>query len=297
MSRTVLFPYPRLSAGEVRWSNWTITVDSHQTEVNEVSDKFDADSVVIIQISATLDLASLPDVGVERAHARLLLYVACRDTAFSVSAETHFVEDATTATASASVSLEGRAISQALDLAAHVIGPLDPPCEHAWLSRRIIAVGPNARVPLDSDLTGFPTAASSFSESGIPDAPWRIVVTADDLATPFAHSVRLELNEDYPAIRDLMDGKGTSIVHDELNASIARVLISTVSALSSSSPLLGSLEHVSAEEPDSITAAAQRASKQFLNLNLSAAVKELRVRPERFEYLLANGTGILRRPR
>ncbi|MGL3148953.1 hypothetical protein ACSS7Z_01205 [Microbacterium sp. A82] len=186
--------------------------------------------------------------------------------------------------------ISGHNVSQIIDLRADVIGKDD---NEAWLSRRILAQGPQLRVPLDSDLIGFPTSSSSFEARGLPAAGWRLRVTADSLEAPFVHSVHLELNVDYPAVRRLIANRPDSATDAELNASITRVLIATVSRLWGDGD--ARLEDIAAEHPDSITAAAQRAAEQRAALSISEAVKQFRLRPEALEYAIASRQRILSR--
>ncbi|WP_432790469.1 hypothetical protein QYM46_01470 [Brevibacterium sp. K11IcPPYGO002] len=150
------------------------------------------------------------------------------------------------------------------------------------------------RLPLDTELDGFPTSSYSFDKEGMPAAPWRLVVSADELEAPFAHSIRLELNEDFAPVRKLISGNPDPHVVRELDAAIVRVLIATATRLSSTIADQKSVEEVAAEYPESVVAAAQRAAEHYLQMSLSAAVKSYRLTPEQHEYEVVAGTNLLK---
>lgn len=297
MSKVQLFPYPRLSSTTTKWSEWEVSVDSKRYPLEQVGDHWDANSALSIRIAVIIGLSDLASIQANLGAVQLIAAASCRDTAFTITRATPLVADATTASGSATISIPGHKISQLLELNAYLTSPVDSiATSTSWLDRRIIADGPHIRMPLASELDGFPTVAYSFDKAGIPDAPWRIVVLADHLEAAFTHSVRLELNDDYPLVRDLMDGSASTPVTDELIASITRVLLSTVAKIRQNSTESRSLQELAAEEPDSIVAAAQRAAMQYLKLPIDKAVQELTLRPERLEHLIASGVGILRKP-
>ncbi|MGO1414217.1 hypothetical protein [Agrococcus casei] len=259
------------------------------SEIDELTDHWDANSELSFEISVRIDAIPLKQMNVTEA--RLALTATCADTAYVSYADVPVDGEASELKGTAVLEVSGHDVSQMLELRAEVIGRDD---SAPWLARRIIGVGPQARVPLDSELVGFPTSSYSFDNRGIPAAPWRLVVSADSLDAPFAHSIRLELNDDYTSIRRLINGKPDPATDAEINASITRVLIATVSRLWDAEAGSISLEAVAAEFPDSITAAAQRAAVQRAALSLSEAVSMCRLRPETLEYAIASQQRTLR---
>lgn len=287
MSKRQFYPFPRLVPSEIAWQKWSVSVDGEPIGVDDLADHWDANSLISFAISARISQEAMGAMGITEP--LLAVTAACADTAHSVSMDAPAEVSGEALTATVELDVAGRNISQVIDLRADVIGHDD---SASWLSRRIIAEGPRLRVPLESDLIGFPTSSSSFDTRGLPPAPWRIHVAADSLDVPFMHSVRLELNEDYPTIRRLINGKPDPGTDAELSASITRVLIATVSRLWDGGE--GRLEDIAAEYPDSITAAAQRAAEQRASSSISDAVNRYRLRPERLEYDIASRQRILR---
>ena len=147
---------------------------------------------------------------------------------------------------------------------------------------------------MNSEASGFPTSAYSFKGHRLPDAPWRVVVSAEEVESTFVHSVRLHLNEDYPLVQELIEGRPKPIVEQELTASIARTLIATVSRLSADIGIPATLDSVAGDFPDSVAAAARNVARVYLNRTLDAAVSDYRNRPEEFEYKLAGAVGLMR---
>lgn len=287
MTKQRLFPFPRLSSKAVHWGEWRARLDGDVIALDDLPDQWDASSELRFGISVRVDPRGFEDLGVSEP--RLALTVACADTGFSVCDDVPLSDDDPARTAAADIRVDGSDVSQIVELRAEIIGRDD---REAWLRRRILAEGPQSRVALNSELVGFPTSSYSFEKRGIPAAPWRISVAADSLDAPFVHSVRLELNDDYQSIRKLISSRAEPAVKAELDASITRVLIATVSKLWDAGE--GRLEDVAAEYPDSIAAAAQRAAEQRAALTLGEAVNRYRMRPEELEYAIASKLQILK---
>ena len=296
MTRVVLYPFPRLPERSIQWRDWDVLLDGRAVRLDEVADQWDADSALTFRISVSIHQRELGLVSDRPENARLVAAVTCHDTAYTATADTALHSGETDMSGSLSLTVLGRDIAQMLELRAQVVGPMGSAedTSSAWLQRCVLADGPAVQEQLDSALIGFPTVAFSFDRANYPDAPWRIAVTATDAEEAFANSIRLELNEDYPLVRQLMDGEAEDHVANELIASITRVLIGTISRLIEDETTQRSPDEVAAEAPSSIAAASARAAKQYLLMSLGEAVKVLRAKPEEFEYYLANGTGILR---
>lgn len=291
MSRLVLYPYPRLSASAVEWTAWSASIDGRAVEIDDIVEIWDADALLSLRVGVRVTKQAADEADVPAADMRLVASISCKDTALTVESEAGFAIDSDEVSAAVEVTVPGCGISEALEVRSRVIAPVPGV---AWLSRRVLAECSPRRIPLNSELDGFPTVAFSFASEGLPDGPWRLIVIADDAEATFAHSVRLELNEDYALVRELMEGRTSAFVEAELEASIARVLIGTVSRLLSGSSDPRTPDVIAAEAPDSLAAAAARASRTYLHVSLSSAVAEHRQQPERFEYALAAGVGILR---
>lgn len=286
MTTRKLYPFPRLTPSDIVWLGWSATLDGEVIEIDDLADRWDAISKISFEITARINRPVIEAMGITAPV--LTVTAACADTAYSMSTDALITGSGELISTTAKVDVAGHAVSQMIDLRADVVGK---DASASWLSRRILAQGPQRRVPLDSDLIGFPTSSSSFETRGLPAAPWRLRVTADSLEAPFVHSVNLELNVDYPSVRRLINSKPDAQTEAELNASITRVLIATVSRLWGEGE--ARLEHIAAEHPDSIVAAAQRAAEQRAALSVSEAVKRYRLRPEELEYAIASRQRIL----
>lgn len=288
MTTRRLYPFPRLIPSDVVWLDLSTTLDGELVGIDDLADQWDVNSTISFEVSARINRSAVEAMGVTAPS--LTLTVTCADTAYCVSADALLTGSGEFVSSTARVNVAGDTVSQSMDVRADVIGRDD---SAAWLRRRILAQGPQLRVPLESDLIGFPTSSSSFEARSLPAAGWRLRVTADSLEAPFVHSVHLELNVDYAAVRRLINNKPDMATDAELNASITRVLIATVSRLWGDGE--ARLEDIAAEHPDSIAAAAQRAAEQRAALSLSEAVKRYRLRPEELEYAIASRQQILGR--
>lgn len=291
MSRVVLYPYPRLSPSETTWTRWAAQIDGRTVDVDAIADSWDADADLTFRISTTTTTQALESAQADLRRTRLVISVSCGDTAITTSADAPLTAAANVVSATADVTLHGREVSGELELRACLIAPH---AEVPWLTRRILIDSPQLRVPLTSSLAGFPTIAYSFNAEAVPDTPWRLIVMAEDIQEPFMNAVRLELNEDYRLVRELMDGNADPHTQAELSAAITRVLIGTCARLRDRAGDSRTLDDLIMEEPDSLVAAAQRAAEQYLKKSLSDALTEYRSRPERFEASLAGGVGMFR---
>lgn len=289
MSKQRLFPYPRLGAGDLDWGNWTVQLNGSQIAESTIADDWDSNAKLSLGISVSIRTDQLNSLEVR--NPKLVLTVLCSSTAYSSSVDAQLQLGHSSMTAEAELQIDGKEVSQVLTVRTQIIGE---DTSLPWLFRRIIAEGPTLRLPLDTELDGFPTSSYSFDREGMPAAPWRLVVLADELEAPFAHSVRLELNEDFASIRKLIGGNPDPHVVRELDATIVRVLIATAARLSSTLEIQKSLEEAAAEYPESIVAAARRASEQYLQMPLSAAIKSYRLTPERHDYEVIAGTNLLK---
>lgn len=293
MSRTLLYPYPRLQLAAPSWSAWKIVVDSHEVSSTEFTDAWDANSALEFSLSVSIPSEAL--LRMRGSNPVLLLSASCAETAFTATAETPFIASPTSLTAAGHLSLSGSEISQKLTLRAQVLLPVAAQGgAPEWTSRRIVGEARALELELDSDLSGFPTSARSFSAAHLPDAPWDIKVTATDLSDSFSNSIRLYLNEDYPLIRELMNGKPKSHVEAELSASIARTLLNTSRRLWDMAPEVESPDAVAEEHPDSIAAAGKRAAGTYLRVTLAEAIHLMRSRPETVEFRIASAAGVLK---
>ncbi|MGP9606243.1 hypothetical protein ACT3TP_16280 [Glutamicibacter sp. AOP38-B1-38] len=289
MSKFTFYPYPRLQS--VQWSELSANFDGELYAFEKLPDVWDSNSEVTFRVSASVDNELFETVNVDSSSSLLVIEVTCRDTAYSLTMEASFTRKVDILDAVAEITVSGSSVSESIELSAFIIGPVD---EQPWLRRAVLAEGPSSRVALNSDLVGFPTSAFSFVEEHLPPAPWRLAVTAEDIEAPFAHSVRLELNEDFQVVRDLIAGKANPSVHADLVSSITRVLIGTIAGIKNSTSDSRMAAEVAKEAPNSIVAAAARASEQYLSSTIDSAISMYFRQPELFDYKLLTGSDLYR---
>ncbi|MGP9529543.1 hypothetical protein [Glutamicibacter sp. AOP5-A2-18] len=289
MSKVIFYPFPRLQS--VQWTDLSADMDGETYTFEQLPDLWDSNSEVTFRVSAVVEKLLFESIDIDYASARLIIEVTCRDTAYSLTEEVAFTRKVDATDATAEITITGSAVSESIEISTAIIASVD---DQPWLRRGVLAEGPTARVALNSDLVGFPTSAFSFEEEQLPAAPWRLTVTAEDIEAPFAHSVRLELNEDFQVVRELISGKANPSVHAELVSSITRVLIGTVAGIKFSSNDSRSAEEVATEAPNSIASAASRASQQYLNCSLDSAMGMYFRQPDLFDYKLLTGSDLYR---
>lgn len=284
MSSVSISPFPRFDS-RVEWSPLSASVEGRPVDVEDLADHWDSDSAVSFEVTAAMpkDLHNeLASDGI-----RLVLTGGCSSTGVSVTAESAFTKGSTRSSATATISIPGHVLADRVDVRASVIAPHT---DTKWLSRRVIAERRPERVGLDSSMAGFPTVSISFKENSMIDAPWHVRVSAASLTDPFAHSIQLILNEDYPRVVALIEGRAEPYVASALERAILRTLIQTTMRLAAQDSPSDSLDSIAAEHPDSIVAAAAKACSDFLQRDLSSVVSMSRNRPEDVEMWMAAAT-------
>lgn len=291
MSKLVLSPYPRFHTAAVKWGSWSVSIDDRSIAIEDVADQTDAQSVLTFTSTVTVASAQLEDLDIPWAGVELVLTASSNSTAFTAIKSVTLSKSDDSCSATASVTVPGDSIAENLLLRAQIITKSN---EVPWLARRILSEAPIERVALHSDQVGFPTVSYSFDEAGLPDAPWRLVIEADEAEASFMHSVRLELNEDFPLVCDYLDGKNVPHISSHVTAFIVRILVGTVARLAVADSEGRTPDDIAVAAPNSIAASAARATRQYLNHSLNWAVEKYQTRPEVFEMSLASGTGIAR---
>lgn len=289
MSKIVLSPYPRLAASSVVWGEWTSLIDDRLIALEEIADQVDAHSNLTFSTSVEFPISDLELLNLDMNDSELVLTVSSNATAKTMTSSASLTRSGSDCRASATITVPANAVAEAIVLRTQLITKSGAT---GWLTRRIIADGPVSRIPLHSDQVGFPTVSYSFENANLPDVPWRLIVEADDPEASFMHSVRLELNEDFPMVCEYLDGKNMPIVSSQVIALIVRVLVGTVARMVSNDGESRTPEEIALEAPNSITASAARAASQYLRRSLNWAVAEYTSRPEIFEMALAERTAI-----
>lgn len=289
MSKVVLSPYPRLKTTSVEWSSWTATIDGREISLDQIADQVDVQSILSFSTSVSVPVSELDLFDFLWSRTELVLTISSNATAFTVSKSKFLVRTEATCHATVSVTVPAKLIAENLVLRAQLVSCAS---NTPWLSRLIIADAPLERLPLHSEQVGFPTVSYSFEQEGLPDTPWRLVVDADEADASFMHSVRLELNEDFPLVCEYLDGKSVPLISSQVTALIVRVLVGTVARLSSDNGEGRSPDDIASVAPDSIAASAARATQLYLGRSLNWAVEKYKTRPEVFEMALAAGTNI-----
>lgn len=285
MKPIALYPYPRMSG--VEWSRTTFQVDGQLVDPAELADRWDADSTISVSVKATVQNAELTQFDA----ARLTLNAGCSETAESHSGSAPFMVGANRATARATVTLKASHLAEQIEIRAALTAPYGGA---KWLNRRIIAERPAERINLLTEIQGFPTSAISFKAEHWHSAPWLLTVSATHLSDTFAHAIRLLLNLDYPRIEELIDGRPQPHVETALHAAILRTLLQTARRLVDDSGDDANIGKAITEFPDSFAAAADKASRDYLNRPLTWTVSRLRTQPEDIEYLIDSSLGSLK---
>lgn len=216
MKAIQLYPYPRLDS--VEWSQLELAVNGRPVDPAQLAHRWDANSTISLSLSATAPTDDLRKYGTPT----LTLSAGCSETAESATDSSPFTSGATLSSATAAVTLNGSRLAQQMEIRATLNSPYG---QEGWLHRRIIAERPAERIALQSELRGFPTSAQSFLELQWRPAPWSLHINATDLSDPFAHSIRLILNVDYPRVEELIEGRSQPHVGTALNAAILRALM------------------------------------------------------------------------
>lgn len=288
MNSIRLFPYPRID-NSVEWSRTSILTNGQPVDVDELADRWDADSVLSFTVSVSVPNSKIESLNDGRP--LLNLSIGCKETGESAYSSAHFSRDSSKSYATSTVTLKGAAVAEQLELRATVTAPFG---DSRWLDRRIIAARQVEKINLDSHLVGFPTSAVSFKANNLAAAPWVVRVNAVSLSDPCANSVRLLLNEDYPRVVELIEGRARPYVEDALQATIIRSLLTTAQRLSTDERENSDVSDIIAEFPDSIAAAAEKSCRDYLHKSLAAVLSLMSREPETVEHLITSAVGFLK---
>lgn len=284
----VLHRFPMVDESAVLWHPWGVEVDDTYTEPAKVADAWDSNSRLrfFVGVSVTTDaVRAIAGAAV----AELIVTATCHATSTTRTSRAPLRADGASLNARVMVEFTGEVLAERLDLSAALVAPAG---DQAWLETRIISHGPFERVLLQQDANVFPISAVSFKDQQWREAPWRFDIFATDLTDAFSTGLRLFLNQDLPLAAALLDNTASQATRGLLDMTIVRQLIATLSDLAEETA--EDADAVAAENPDSIAAAAANVAKKYFHTSLKEATRMYRNQPERFEYLLAAETSLLR---
>ncbi|MCV7564671.1 hypothetical protein [Micrococcus aloeverae] len=284
----VLHRFPMVDDSTVLWHPWGAEVDDVYRQPAEVADCWDSNSRLRFFVGVSVDADAVRAIA-GTAPAELMVTATCHATSTTRTSRAPLQENGPSLSARTMVELIGNVLAERLDLSAALIAPSG---DHSWLATRIISQGPFERVPLQQDANVFPISAVSFRDQQWREAPWRFDIFATDLADAFSTGLRLFLNLDLPLAAALLDDTASQATRGLLDMVIARQLIATASGLAEGTA--EDVDAVAAENPDSIAAAAANVATKYFHTSLKEATRSYRDQPERFEYLLAAETSLLR---
>lgn len=288
MSSVRLFPYPRID-NSVEWSRTSILSNGQPVGLDELADRWDADSTLSFTVSVSVPNSKIESL--KDGKPILNISIGCKETGESAYSSAQFSRDSSKSYATATVTLRGAVVAEQLELRATVTAPFG---DSSWLNRRIVAARQVEKINLDSHLVGFPTSAVSFKANNLAAAPWVVRVNAVSLSDPCANSVRLLLNEDYPRVVELIEGRARPYVEEALQTTIIRSLLNTAQRLSANEGGSSDVSDVIAEFPDSIAAAAEKSCRDYLNKSLPAVLSLLNREPETIDHLIISAVGFLK---
>lgn len=291
MNTITLSPFPRLERQQVAWSPFAFMLNDEPSEPTAIANEWDPNATLTVSIGvkvADLDHDELS--APVRATPVLKLTAACQDTATTFVSEVAL--DGVTPhrfTGSTVLEIDTRKIEREIIIYAAVVLPVADNSGKTvpWLRNRIIAESKRLKISLASGIRSFPTSAASFKEEGWYPVPWRFDLMSTELSDDFNHAVRLYLNQDDKQVLQLVNGRDSQNMRDQLVASIYRVLLLTAERLRRGLQPDTTPDRVADEFPESIAAAARRSAVEHLGLgSLDEALNMLRENPEELEYLI-----------
>ncbi|AZQ77089.1 hypothetical protein EJ997_06860 [Flaviflexus ciconiae] len=284
--RINLYPFPRIDS-DVSWSPTSFLVNDEPVEKDDIAERWDCNSQLSVLTSVQVPSSVIQ--AMQLSEIKLVLSVSCPSTSETSVEVSYPTVVAQKYSFQAVVTVGGHQIARKLNIRAMLVAPEGI---ESWLSRRILAEL-NESINLESWVDGFPTIAMSFEENHRPRAPWSINVEATSLEDPFVHAFRLELNTDNLLVSDLIAGKNVPRVGNALDASILRVLIDTFRRLFKDSGRRQCLDDIVIEYPESVAAAANQASKDFLSRPITETLSLAEHRPDELETLINASTNLL----
>jgi hypothetical protein len=283
MAKARLYPHRRLPPDAVSWQDWWIERDGGRAVLPPLLTAWDYATSETIGISAAVDFeAVLAGSGLDTlADLEVLALADCAATQQRFAA-TAGLSACQGEIVEARITLPRGQLAGSVRLSAHVVlartkAPRGD--RAAFLRGSLLHSSDPLTVHLEGDASRFPTEPVSFSEIGLGKAPWTVLAVHHDLASSFMGSVRLLINTDHPAGKQLLATPNAHI-GQLLKTDIVRLLVaSTARSASESAP-------PSELEEGSIGQVLDTMSRFFLGRSLRMAAQLYLEDPAEFDRVL-----------
>ena len=166
--------------------------------------------------------AGLPDDAVVAAYAT----VDCQQSGVRLSASTALTDDSLVLV---SVAVEPGTLAGGVELQRGLAlvnaGSIDRVSTAATRSGSRLLEGEAALCRLEGDWSRFPLEAVNFDAAGLPNVPWHLRMSYEDLDDPFLGSVRMLINAGHPAGKAVLEADAPEILKSALRVDLVLSLI------------------------------------------------------------------------
>lgn len=296
----VVMPHSVVSGVEVYWGAWQL-LSPHGVDLQDVHMVWDHDVDLRLECEVKVSRAVLEDaLGVEAAkQCHAVVEIICSASSWRSwrSARLHerpaSLDDKLVAVLA--VEVPGDHVAESLSLRLTVTGPaIVPGITGPSRPGARIAQGPVTPVHLEPYAGQLPVTAVSFSEAGWRSMPWKFDVTPGGLGDPYAASVRLWINTDFPVSAELTDPEKLGASHRTLSSlrfDILRSLFLQLHRYRKVHEARDEFQTLELLEPESLGLTADRLAESHLHLPLNEALDLIDTDPHEWEQRLAETTG------
>jgi hypothetical protein len=285
MARARLYPHRLAAAEAVTWHDWWIERGDDRARLPSLLVGWDYASEETVGISVDVDPgALLRSTGLQTLDdLEVLVLGDCPSTQQRFVATSGLAGCRQGASVEVGLKLPSGQLAGAVRLSAHLVLARTTPRRServAFLRGSLLHSCDPFTMQLEGGAGRFPTEPAAFSELGLGNAPWTVLVVHHDLSAAFMGSVRLLINTEHTAGQLLLAATPDARVGRLLKADIVRLLIGSTARLA--------LDSASGLEPEegSLGQVLDTMCRLFLRRTLRTAARLYVEDPAQFDLAL-----------
>lgn len=292
MTKFRLFPHRIADPGSVELGSWWIERDGARADLTSPLKGWDYARNETVGLTVKnldeelfLDSTGLRDIS----DVELVLLADCKESQSRIAAQ-HSLDSASLRDAGFSLTLPRGTLAGSVSLRAllRLARPLPRKTDRSACIRGArLFISEVTTITLEGDGSRFPTEPAAFSTLNIPNSPWTLQVTCDNLESSFMGSVRLVVNTENAAGRMLLNSATADKISPLAMADVIRLL---VAFMADQSAQLNGIEF----HEGSVVEVVDRMCTFFLGSDLRAAIQLYEHDPFQFDRLLHDRVDPLR---
>lgn len=283
MPKVRFYPHRVAPPTAVEWAEWWIEQHGSLLPMGEKLDGWDYATNVLVGRRVRISVDQFIEAtGIGLADVDLIAIAECRATQYRTIARVNCSETDRDGNLMVNVRLSPGEFASEVQLGTHLTLAKSRPASvdraAVWKGARL-ASSKTETLRLEGDAGRFPTEPAAFSSLYLPNAPWSLLCTFEELDELFMGAVRLLINTEHPVGKLALDPAGAKQVGPLLRADVVRQLVAEASRRKSG--LLAS-----SFEEGSVGDVLSSMTRLFLGRDLRAATQLYEDEPNQFELLI-----------